>query len=178
MMSRSYLQIILLSLFLASCAGLPARAQSGEPVFQITKKNTDDQVSIQYQNGTIFIDFHSPSGIGSATFELESGPMPAEIILRLHLKGLEEFRLTSAQSNIAASLASSDASNISQRIIALGSESPLPPNHPLWMEIEVVSSQTEKKIPLEDGYFEITVPKEFIQNAGNSFEIEWIDFYR
>jgi hypothetical protein len=177
-MKRFYVMIVLLSLFLASCAGLPARAQSGEPVFQITTKNKDDQVSIQYQNGIAIIDVHSPTGIGSATFELESGPMPAEVILRLHLKGLEEFRLTSAQSNIAASVASSDASNISQRIIAPGSESPLLPSDPLWMEIEIVSNQAEKTIPLEEGYFEITVPKEFIQNAGNSFEIEWIDFYR
>jgi hypothetical protein len=177
-MKQSYLEIILLSFFLASCAGLPVRAQSGEPVFQITTKNKDDQVSIQYQNGIAFIDVHSPAGIGSATFELESGPMPAEIILRLHLKGLEEFRLTSAQNNIAASVASSDASNINQRIIAPESESPLLPNHPLWMQVEIVSELPEKSIPLEEGYFKITIPKEFIQNAGNSFEIEWIDFYR
>jgi hypothetical protein len=177
-MKRSYLEIVLLSFFLASCAGLPALAQSGEPVFQITTKNKDDQVSIQYQNGIAFIDVHSPVGIGSATFELESGPMPAEIILRLHLKGLEEIRLTSSQNNIAASVASSDTSNINQRIIAPGSESPLLPNHPLWMQVEIISELPEKSIPLEEGYFKITMPKEFIQNAGNSYEIEWIDFYR
>ena len=46
------------------------------------------------------------------------------------------------------------------------------------MEIEIVSDQTEKKIPLKDGYFEVTIPQQFIRNAGKTFEIEWIDFYR
>ena len=55
---------------------------------------------------------------------------------------------------------------------------PLLPGHPLWMEIEIVSGQPEKKIPLEEGYFEIRLPKEFIRKAGRSFEIAWIDFYR
>jgi hypothetical protein len=177
-MKRSYLEIVLLSFLLASCAGLPVSAQSGEPVFQVTTKNRDDQVSIQFQDGIAFIDVQSPIGIGSATFELESGVMPTEIILRLHLKGLEEFRLTSTQSNLAALVASSNASNMIQRIMAPGSESPLSPSHPLWMQVKIVSEQPEKSIPLEQGYFEITLPQEFIRNAGNSFEIEWIDFYR
>jgi hypothetical protein len=46
------------------------------------------------------------------------------------------------------------------------------------MEIQIISDQAEQKIPLEQGYFEVTVPQEFIQNAGKTFEIEWIDFYR
>jgi hypothetical protein len=46
------------------------------------------------------------------------------------------------------------------------------------MEIEIVSEQTEKQIPLEAGFFEVTVPQQFLRSAGNTFEIEWIDFYR
>ena len=45
------------------------------------------------------------------------------------------------------------------------------------MEIEIVS-EAEKKIPPEQGYFKVSVPQEFIRNAGTLFEIEWIDFYR
>ena len=178
-MKRSHLQIILLSLILASCAGLPANAQAEEPVFLVTTKNQDDQIDVQYGNGASLIDIYSPTGIGSAKFKLESGNMPGEILLRLHLTGLEAFRLTSAQTSIAASGSSSDTFNVNdQKIISSGGESPILPGQPLWIEIQVVSSQAEKKIPLKDGYFEITVPKEFIQKAGNSFEIEWIDFYR
>ena len=46
------------------------------------------------------------------------------------------------------------------------------------MEIEIVSDREEEVIPLEDGYFEIGLPKEILQKAGSSFRVEWIDFYR
>jgi len=161
-----------------SCAGVPVNAQSGEPVFVVTTKNKDDQVDIQYENSVAFIDVYSPTGIGSAILELESGTMPGNMILRLHLKGLEELRLTSSQTSIEASVSNSDPSDIHQRIIAASSDSPLLPDHPMWMKIEIVTEQAEKKIPLEEGYFEITVPKEFILKAGNSFEIQWTDFFR
>lgn len=178
MTKRSHLQAIVLSFLLVSCAGLPAGAGPGEPVFLVTTKNRDEQVDIRHENGAAFIDIHSPTGIGSAKFELESGAMPGEIVVRLHLKGLEEVRLVSAEDSLSASVSSSDSSRLNQKIISPGSEMPLLPGHPLWMEIEIVSGQPEKKIPLEEGYFEIRLPKEFIRKAGRSFEIAWIDFYR
>ena len=175
------MQAILWSLLLAFCGGGPAGAgaQLEEPAFIVITKNPDDQVDIEYQNGTADIDIQSPTGIGSAAFELASGPMPEEVTLRLHLKGLEQIRLKSAQDEIAASVSSSDASPAeNQSLLSSGAETPLPPGHPLWLEIQIVSARPEKKIPLEEGYFEVTVPQEFIRNAGKTFEIEWIDFYR
>ena len=171
---------ILLSLFLMSCASQPVNAQTqGEPVFSITQKNQEDQIDIQYKSGTVIININSPFGIGSAKFELESGVMPEQIVLQLHLKGLEEFRLASNQVTIAASVSSSEAFNVhTQRIISSGSEYSILPIHPLWMEIDIISDQTIEKTPLEEGYFEITFPREFIQKAGNSFDVQWVDFYR
>jgi len=162
-----------------SCASLPANAQSGdEPVFSITAKNQNDQVIFQYVDGTAIVDIQSPTGIGSAKLELESGGMPENMLLRLHLQGLEEIRLISEQAVIVAAGSSSGPFRINdQRVNSSGSEYSLTPIDPLWMKIEIISDQA-KKIPLESGYFEITVPREFLQNAGNSFEIQWIDFYR
>ncbi len=162
-----------------SCASQPANAQSGgEPVFSVTAKNQDDQVNVQYVDGVPVVEVQSPTGIGSAKVELESGGMPENVILRLHLKGLEAIRLLSDQASIAASVSSSGPFGVSdQRVISAGSEYSITPINPLWMKIEIVSDQS-KKIPLEEGYFEVTVPKEFIRDAGNSFEIQWIDFYR
>lgn len=174
------LHIILLSLFFMSCASQPANAQSGdEPVLTVTaQKNQDDQINIHYDNGISTIDIDSPRGIGSAQLKLESGSMPESMILRLHLEGLEEIRFVSDLSTIAAFASSGEMFNVDQKAIVSGNEYFLTPMDPLWMKIEIISSQTDKRILLEDGYFEITVPKEFIQSAGNSFEIQWIDFYR
>ncbi|HMD80845.1 MAG TPA: hypothetical protein VKE92_06020 [Anaerolineales bacterium] len=171
---------VLLSFFLMSCASQPANAQSGdEPVFTATTKNQDDQINIEYENGVTTFEIHSPTGIGTAKFDLESGSMPQKLILRLHLEGLEGLRLVSSQATIAASASSSDAFNTTdQRVMASGNEYSLTPIDPLWMKIEIISGETDKKIPLENEYFEIMVPKEFIHSAGNSFEVQWIDFFR
>jgi hypothetical protein len=171
---------ILLSFLLMSCASQPANAQSGdEPVFSISAKNQNDQVNFQYVDGTAIVDIQSPTGIGSAKLELESGGMPENMLLRLHLQGLEEIRLISKQAVIVASGSSSGSFVINeQRVNSSGSEYSLTPIDPLWMKIEIISDQLAKKIPLEEGYFEIIVPREFLRNAGNSFEIQWIDFYR
>ena len=177
-MKRAHIQTILLSLLLVSCGGVSAGAQPGEPAFIILTKNPDDQVSVQFENGTAQIDIQSPTGIGTASFELTSGAMPESMTLRLHLKGLEQFRLRSAQDHLAASVSSGDPFRVdSETFLSSGEESPLLPGHPLWMEIDIVSN-AEKKIPLEEGYFEVTVPQDFIRNVDKTFEIEWIDFYR
>ena len=178
-MKRSHLEILLFSFLLMSCGGVSAGAQPHEPGFIVITKNPDDQVGLEYENGTSLIDIQSPTGIGSAAFELESGNMPGNMILRLHLKGLEQFRLKSAQQEISAAVAGGDGVTLDhQTLLSSGTETPLLPGHPLWTEIQIVSNQGEKEIPLEEGYFEVTVPQEFIRNAGKTFEIEWIDFYR
>jgi hypothetical protein len=163
-----------------SCASLPANAQSGDrPVFSITLKNQDDKIDTQHENGITVIDVHSRTGIGSAQIDLESGLMPERMMLRLHLKGLEELRLVSSQTTIAASASSSEVFNVTnQKVIESGNEYSITPIDPLWMKVQIVSGQSDKTIPLKEGYFEVAVPKEFIQTAGNSFEIQWIDFYR
>lgn len=170
---------MLLSFLLASCAGglAEAGAQSVQPEFIVITKNPEDQVDVQVENSAAQIDIRSPSGIGAASFELQSGTMPETITLRLHLTGLEGFRLTSAQDQLSASVSGGAANANTQTILSSGAESPLSPGDPLWMAIEIVS-EAEKKIPLEQGYFEVSVPQEFIRNAGTLFEIEWIDFYR
>jgi hypothetical protein len=172
LIKQSPIQVIFLSFLLVSCAGLPVNAQPEEPAFIVITKNPDDQVDIQYENDTTLIDIQSPTGVGSATFELDSSTMPGNLTLRLHLNGLEGFRLTSAQDRISASVPGGDTAAVdSQTIVSSGTESPLLPGHPMWMEIEIVTAPAEK-------YFEVTVPQEFIRNAGKMFEIEWIDFYR
>jgi hypothetical protein len=162
-MKRFHLQILLFSFLLMSCGGVSAGAQPEEPSFIVITKNPDDRVDIQYEDGTSLIDIQSPTGIGDATFELESGTMPENMILRLHLKGLEGFRLMSGQDQISASASGGE----NQTLNSAGQESPLQPGHPLWVEIQP-----------GEGHFEVTVPRQFIQDAGTTFEVEWIDFYR
>jgi len=168
---------LLMCLFLISCASQPASAQDSKPEFRVTAKNADDRITVLDEDSQTVIDIHSDFGIGSASFELVSGSMPDPLLLRLHLKGLEDFQLISSQTIVAASISSSGVFHfISQRVVSSTLDQPILSIDPLWMNIDIVSEN--RKIPLEEGYFEITLPREFIRNAGNSFEVKWIDFYR
>lgn len=168
---------LLMCLFLTSCASQSVSAQDSRPVFRVTTKNANDKIAFLNKVSYTIIDLQSDFGIGSASFELVSGSMPDTLLLRLHLKGLEDFQLISSQTTIAASISSGGVFNItSQRVISSNLEHPILTIDPLWMNIDIVSEN--RKIPLEEGYFEITLPGEFIRNAGNFFEIKWIDFYR
>lgn len=176
-MKRVILCTTVLGLFLVSCASQPANAQDAKPEFRVTVKNADDTVSILDENSQTIVDIHSDFGIGSASFELTSGTMPDSILLRLNLKGLEDFRLISAVNTITASISSGDMfSSINQKVVSSNTERPILSTDPLWMNIEIVSEN--KRIPLEEGHFEIEIPREFLRNAGASFEVTWVDFYR
>jgi hypothetical protein len=158
---------------LASCAVVADRSEA--PAFAVTAAEPQDAVTIVSDGEAGLIEVESPSGIGSARVELVSGGWPARMIARLHLKGLEEFRLLYADTVVAASAASGSASG-GQRILSSGTEQPIGPGHPLWLEIRIVAEKRE--IPLEGGYFEVAFPGRFAREAGSSFEIQWVDFFR
>ena len=169
----------LASLFFAACTVKPDRSNWVKPDLKITASNQNDVISITSEEGISIIDINSPNGIGSAHFELVSGKLPEKIIARLHLKGLEEFRLSYDETMIIASISSSLEFNVSsQNILLSDGEYPILPGHPLWLKIEVISDQPIKKVPLEEGYFEITFPKESNKNIESFFELQWVDFYR
>ena len=171
--------VLLIGTLLAACTLQPDPSNGAYPQFSVTSSQPGDTVTITSEQDVSIIDINSPSGIGSARVDFVSGPFPQKIIARLHLKGLEEFRLLYADTVIIASASSGSAfNNDNQRILLSGTEESILPGQPLWMEIRVVSDQMAQNIPLEEGYFEITFPQEFTEKAGTSFEIQWVDFFR
>ena len=36
----------------------------------------------------------------------------------------------------------------------------------------------EKKIPLKDGYFELSLPKKLFEKNPKAIKLEWVDFFR
>jgi hypothetical protein len=168
---------LLLLLFLASCASQTADAQSQAPEFRVRGANSDDLIAVLRENSQTVIDIHSDFGIGSATFDLIAGTMPRTLTVRLHLRGLEEFRVVSGEATVGASLSTGGAGfPVSQRIVASEGEIPILSVHPLWLDIRTVPESAS--LPLEEGYFEIVIPETFLQGAGASFELHWVDFYR
>ena len=139
---------------------------NGSPQFNAAA-DRDNQLSLSVGNETTVIDVQSPGGIGRAEIGFLSGSYPSQIILRLHLKRLEGFKLTYGRTTVSAS-SSGTSDTVTQSLVQTdGSERAVTPSSPLWMEIQ-----------REQEYFDIKLPNAMTQEKPESFSFEWIDFYR
>ena len=84
------------------------------PVFEIKSFKPEDQINIQIIDRTALVEIYSQSGIGQAAVNLKSGLMPAKLILRLYLKGLENLRFIYGQTAISISISSTGNHEVRQ----------------------------------------------------------------
>lgn len=148
------------------------------PLFKITTKRDNDRVEVKIEKDKVVFSVHSPFGISNAVIERKDEKWPDAIMLRLHLKGLENFRATNDKVRLEASVSSPDGK---VRLWKDGQEdSPLDAKCPYWMEIRMVGGDGKlaKVIPLKAGYIEMQLPKAFFEGNPKSITVNWIDFYR
>ena len=149
-----------------------------EPQFKITTKRDNDKVEVKVEKDTTVFSVHSPFGISQADIERTDENWSDTVMLRLHLKGLENFKVSNGKVTIEAAVSSQDGK---VRLWKDGKEdSPLDAKSPYWMEIRLVGNDGKPTtaIPLKDGYFEIQLPKALFEDNPKSITINWIDFYR
>jgi len=179
MPAQHALGLLLAGFLMAGCAAPPGAPGTDAPVFSVSTAGEGNAVTVNASEETAIVEVRSQSGIGAASIELVSGTLPANFVVRLHLQGLEEFRLTYEGMAIAASVSSSGYPDIFQSVRSPeAGERPIAPDSPFWMNIGIVSEAATPRIPLDQGYFEITLPEAFRREGRRSFTIHWIDFYR
>ena len=149
-----------------------------EPQFKITTKRADDKVEVKVEQDTTVFSVHSPFGISQTVIEPTDGNWPDIVMLRMHLKGLENFKVSNGIITLEAAVSSQ---NGHVRFQKDGKEdSPLDSNSPYWTEIRMFSDDGKQAtaIPLKDGYFEIQLPTALFEDNPQSLTVNWIDFYR
>jgi hypothetical protein len=103
-------------------------------------------------------------------------------VLRLHVRGLENLRLTYGGTQVEGFVSSTAPHTIHQQIVASGSAAPaqdLGPDSPFWMPLRLVASDaTTPTIPLANGWIEVELPADFYATNERSFILDWVDFYR
>ena len=165
--------IVVVTILSAGCASAVE-----EPPFKITTKRDNDKVEVTVKKGKAVISVCSPFGISQTTIERSGNNWPDVVMLRLHLKGLENFKVTNGKDTLEAAESSQDGK---VRLWKDGKEdSPLDSKSPYWMEIRAVGKDGKpvKAIPLNDGYFEMQLPKSLFEDNPKSITLNWIDFYR
>jgi len=152
-------------------------------MIQIVSQNEDAQIKVDVGKDSALIEIFSPKGIGQAEFEIVSQDLPKKILMRFHLRGLEELRFAYDETVITTSLASTGENDIRQSIKRKGDQQiaaqAIMPNSPYWMKTRVVSPDNSRpQIPLQNGYIDVEAPEDFLKGGHRKASIHWIDFYR
>ena len=148
------------------------------PPFKIETKRTDDRVEVKSENDKIIFDVRSPFGISRATIERTTEQWPEKVLIRLRLKGLENFNVSTEKLKLEASVSSQ---NGDARLWKDGKEDMLlDSKSPYWMEIRIIDSDGKptKALPLKAGYIEMQLPKKLFEVNPKSIALNWVDFYR
>ena len=149
-----------------------------EPQFKITTKRDNDKVEVKVEKDKAVFSIHSPFGISQTVIEPTDGNWPDIVMLRLHLKGLENFKVSNGIIMFEAAVSAHDST---VRLWKDGKEdSPLDAKSPYWTEVLIFGDDgiPVKTIPLKDSYFEIQLPKALLEDNPKSITANWIDFYR
>ena len=153
-------------------------AGDGIPPFKISTKRVNDRVEVKFDKGKVIFSVHSPFGISDATIEQAGEMWPDAVVLRLHLKGLENFKITNGKVKLEGSASLQDGKPV-VRLWKDGKEDTLlDAKSPYWVDVRILDGDGKraKEIPLKGGYFEMQLPKALFK--GNRITVEWIDFYR
>jgi hypothetical protein len=161
-------------------ATLTAAMSDGDdiPPFKITTKRDDDRVEMKAGKDKVAFSVHSPFGISHAVIERSGETWPTAVVVRLHPKGLENFRVTIDKVKLKASVSSQDGT---ARVWKDGKEDePIGAKSPYRMAIRMIDKDGKPTtaIPLQDGLFELSLPRAFFDGNPKSIELNWTDFYR
>ena len=166
--------VVALAWLLAACGGGGGGGVSASAV-----AGSDAEVTTTVSGDTAIVDIRSPRGIGGATVGLGKVAVK-RVVLRLHLKGLENLRFQYGDTVVQGELPSHGLPEPRESVATTAaSERPIGPNSPYWMKMTIVpEGNAAARIPLESGAIEVEAPAAFIESGATSFTVSWIDFYR
>ena len=79
-----------------------------EPQFKITTKRDNDKVEVKVESDKAVFSVHSPFGISQTVIERADENWSDIVMLRLHLKGLENFKVSNGIITLEAAVSSQD----------------------------------------------------------------------
>ncbi len=149
--------------------GLESEIVRGKPTLRMTS-----------EGDAIRLEVHDPKGIGAVRLRPGQGGWPGALRLRLHLGGLESLQVKSGDTALRWSVSSTPPHRIRVSRLPEGKEVPVAPGDALRDSLRIVRHDASRPetIPLTDGFFDVEIPKELIDDPELPLVLEWIDFYR
>ena len=114
--------------------------------------------------------------MGKATIKRKTLNWPPEIVVRLHLRGLESFKAGPGDLQVEWWV-SSGGDNRSWVALRCGKEDvELDPTSPYFTKVRIVGGNG--RVPLKGGHFEVPLPAKLLEGSPEKINLQWIDFYR
>ena len=164
--------LLLMGLMVLGLAG--CKMVSEEPEIEVVVRKDGDVVETAVIDDTAIFDIYSQIGIGDAEVKLLNSEWPETILFRVYLTGLEEFKFAYDDTVVTTSVSSTDDHRVLTSISQNGEKLPVSKDSPYYMPVRIEAEGSS----LEEGYFEIKAPADFLFGEYESFAISWIDFYR
>lgn len=160
-----------------SLGGGGARGQSP---LEVTTQRDTDSAEVRLDKEKVIISLHSPHGISQAVIQPSGEKWPDQLILHLHLRGLEHLKVTNGKVTLNAAVSSHESPPESWQFRDVDKTLPLDAQRAYRMKIRSIDKEGNPatKIPLQDGYFEIQLPSALLEENPKSITVSWIDFYR
>jgi hypothetical protein len=147
----------------------------------VWRATTDEasRVQVASDGERVVVEVWSGTGIGHAHVERIDGKRTREVLLRLHLQGLERLRVDYGKV-VELSLSSTAPYTWSCTLVSGGSTvGEVDADSPYWMPVRLVAADGGLgRIPLREGTIEVGLPRDVLAGKSRSFDFDWIDFYR
>lgn len=157
-----------------------AEAAPAEGAYQIVTKRSSDRVTVEESGGRVVFVVESRTGIGRAEIMRSDASWPSAVVIRLVLRGLEDFRVKAGDIELGIAVSSHGegdrvrAWRTSEERAALAADDPLCPRVRL---LDREGRATDKRPP-EVAAIEVSLPAALLKNQPKAIEFSWIDFFR
>lgn len=169
--------LLALGVLLAACASAPE--PEAPPLVRAEATGDGNAVEVAVAGRAVALDVWSNRGIGGATVELAGGATPEALELRLHLRALEELRLSWGGQTQVIGMSSGPGHAVYQSLVGVdGAERALDPANPDWLPVSIESTIADPPFPLSDGHFVVILPPDMLAEGERAFTIQWVDFFR
>jgi hypothetical protein len=171
---------LLFELAFLFCAMTTLTENQNAPGFDVTLKRPDDRFKMEVEENRVLFSIHSPSGISTATIKRSMDKWPEEVVLKLHLKALENVSISNGRIKIQSSVHVEDEQLRVRSWREQNEELVLDASSPYWTRIRIFGADNKpsRSLPINNGYFELQLPKGIFTDNPQSISISWIDFYR
>jgi hypothetical protein len=151
-----------------------------EDRFSVNAKRSDDRIDASWDADRVTFVINSPAGISSSSIRRREAEWPSTVVVRLRLRGLEQFTVDNGRTQFIASVRSHSGHRRELSVKRQGKETLVKPGGEYWTRINVLDANGKpiEGLPGADGYFEIVLPAALFEGNPESLALAWVDFYR